>query len=43
MDLRLKANAKNGYFGKISAASDFQNFHEGELLLNKFKGSHEKI
>ncbi len=39
MDLRLKANAKNGYFGKISAASDFQNFHEGELLLNKFKGS----
>ena len=39
MDLRLKANAKNGYFGKISAASDFQNFHEGELLINKFKGS----
>ncbi len=39
MDLRLKADAKKGYFGKISAASDFQNFHEGELLLNKFNGS----
>ena len=39
MDLRLKNSAKNGYFGKLSAASDFQNFHEGELLFNKFKGS----
>ncbi len=39
MDLRLKNNAKNGYFGKFSTASDFQNYHEGELLFNKFNGS----
>lgn len=39
MDLRLKNNAKTGYFGKLSAASDFQKYHEGELLFNKFKGS----
>lgn len=39
MDLRLKEDAKKGYFGKISAASDFQQFHEGEILLNKFNGA----
>ena len=39
MDLRLKANAKKGYFGKLALASDFQNYHEGELLLNKFDGN----
>jgi hypothetical protein len=38
MDLRLKNSAKKGYFGKVSLASDFQNFHESELLLNKFNG-----
>lgn len=37
MDVRLKEGAKNGYFGKIAGASDFQNFYEGELLLNRFK------
>ena len=37
MDLRLKENAKNGYFGRVSAASDFENFYEGELLFNRFK------
>ncbi len=36
MNLKLKDEAKKGYFGKASAASDFQNFHEGELLANKF-------
>lgn len=36
MNLKLKEDAKKGYFGKISGASDFQNFHEGELLANKF-------
>jgi len=41
LDLKLKENAKRGYFGKISGASDFrlmQNtpFYEGELLVNKF-------
>ncbi|HEX8517849.1 MAG TPA: outer membrane beta-barrel family protein [Bacteroidia bacterium] len=39
MDLKMKEDAKKGYFGKISAASDFQDFHEGEILANKFKGS----
>lgn len=39
MNLKLKEDAKKGYFGKVSGASDFQNFHEGELLANKFKGS----
>jgi len=36
MNLKLKDEAKKGYFGKISGASDFQNFHEGELLANRF-------
>lgn len=39
MDLKMKEDAKKGYFGKVSAASDFQKFYEGELLANKFKGS----
>lgn len=37
MDLRLKEGSKKGYFGKISGATDFQNFYEGELLFNRFK------
>jgi len=41
LDLKLKEDAKKGYFGKISGASDFglnQNtpFYEGEILVNKF-------
>ncbi|MFL5763396.1 MAG: TonB-dependent receptor [Bacteroidia bacterium] len=39
MNLQLKDDAKKGYFGKLSAASDFQNFYEGEALANKFKGA----
>lgn len=50
LDLRLKDDAKKGYFGRISGASDFaltpidgeigtNPFYEGELLLNKFNGS----
>ncbi len=39
MNLKLKEDAKKGYFGKVSGSSDFQKFHEGELLANKFKGS----
>lgn len=39
MNLKLKEEAKKGYFGKVSGASDFQNFYEGELLANKFNGS----
>ncbi len=37
MNLKLKEEAKKGYFGKVSGASDFQNFFESELLANKFK------
>jgi len=36
LDLRLKDEAKKGYFGRVSAASDFNQFYEGELLMNKF-------
>jgi hypothetical protein len=36
MDLKLKEEAKKGYFGKLSAASDFNKFYEGEFLANKF-------
>jgi hypothetical protein len=39
INLQMKEDAKKGYFGKVSGASDFQNFYEGELLINKFKGS----
>ncbi len=46
LDLKLKDDAKKGYFGKVSAASDFavnslnsdtkKAFYETELLFNKF-------
>lgn len=36
LDLRLKEEAKNGWFAKANIASDFQNFHEGQLLFNRF-------
>ncbi|MBA3705304.1 MAG: TonB-dependent receptor, partial [Bacteroidetes bacterium] len=36
MNLKLKDDAKKGYFGKVSGASDFQKFYEGELFANKF-------
>jgi hypothetical protein len=43
LDLKLKEDAKKGYFGKISGASDFgimgnAPFYETEMLANKFKG-----
>lgn len=36
MNLKLKEDAKKGYFGKVSGASDFQKFYEGEFLANRF-------
>ena len=39
MNLKLKEEAKKGYFGKTSLASDFTNFYQGELLANKFNGT----
>ncbi len=38
INLTLKESAKKGYFGKVNGASDFQNFYEGEVLANRFKG-----
>ncbi len=37
LNLKLKEDAKKGYFGKVSAGSDFNRFYEGELLANRFK------
>ncbi|MES2568294.1 MAG: TonB-dependent receptor [Bacteroidota bacterium] len=37
LNLKLKDEAKKGYFGKLSGASDFQKFYEGEALGNYFK------
>ena len=37
MNLKLKDEAKNGFFGKVIGASDFEKFYEGEFLANKFK------
>jgi hypothetical protein len=53
LDLKLKEEARKGYFGRISGASDFyltplnnyigaRPFYEGELLFNKFS-SKQKI
>ena len=41
LDLRLKDDAKKGYFGKVTGASDFSlfednPFYEGEFLYNNF-------
>lgn len=37
LDLRLKENAKKGWFAKAIAATDFYQFGEGQLLFNRFK------
>jgi hypothetical protein len=39
MDLKLKEEAKKGYFGRISGASDLTQFYEGEMLFNRFDGT----
>lgn len=39
VNLKLKEDSKKGFFGKTSAASDFSQFYEGDLLFNRFKGS----
>jgi outer membrane receptor protein involved in Fe transport len=36
INLKLKEDAKKGYFGKVAGASDNQQFHEGTLLANHF-------
>ena len=37
MNLKLKDEAKQGYFGRVAAGSDFQRFYEGEALGSIFK------
>lgn len=39
VDIKLKASAKKGYFGNLMASSDFQNLHNGKVMLNKFTGN----
>jgi hypothetical protein len=42
LNLKLKENAKNGLFGKIALAGDFNKYYETSSFINKFKGP-EKI
>lgn len=37
LNLKLKEDAKKGYFGKVSGGTDFQKFYEGEAMGNYFK------
>lgn len=37
LDLRLKENAKKGWFAKANAATDFKQFYESQLLYNRFQ------
>lgn len=39
VDLTLKEEARKNYFGRISAGSDFVQYHTGELLFNRFNGN----
>lgn len=39
VNLQMKEDAKKGYFGKVSGATDFQKFYENELMANRFKGN----
>ncbi len=39
VNLKLKEDAKKGYFGKLSGATDFNKFYENEGLFNAFKGN----
>ena len=36
LNLKMKEDAKKGYFGRVSGAGDFNRFYEGELFANKF-------
>src|SRR5690606_11170247 len=38
INIKLKEDAKKGYFGKIDAGSNAKNIHNGQFMLNKFKG-----
>ena len=38
INLKLKDNAKKGYFGKMEAGTDFKNFYNNSAMVNAFKG-----
>ncbi|MGB4844068.1 MAG: outer membrane beta-barrel family protein, partial [Ferruginibacter sp.] len=38
INLKLKENAKKGYFGKIEAGTDFSNYYNNSAMANAFKG-----
>lgn len=42
INIKLKEDAKRGYFGKVEGGTNFDNLNDAKLMLNKFKGS-EKI
>ncbi len=38
LNIKLKENAKNGYFGKVIAGVGTDDFYQGQLMFNKFAG-----
>jgi outer membrane beta-barrel protein len=42
IDLKLKANKKNGYFGKISAGAGTDGYYDAQVMLNAFRNK-EKL
>lgn len=41
LDLRLKPEAKKGWFAKANVAMDFYHFYEGQLLFNRFQNKQQ--
>ncbi|MES1214987.1 MAG: TonB-dependent receptor [Bacteroidota bacterium] len=38
LNIKLKDNAKKGYFGRVEAGSNFDQLHNAKLLFNRFEG-----
>jgi hypothetical protein len=38
INLKLKDNAKKGYFGKAEAGTDFKNYYNNSVMANAFRG-----
>ncbi|MEO7307757.1 MAG: TonB-dependent receptor [Ferruginibacter sp.] len=38
INLKLKDNAKKGYFGKVEVGTDFKNYYNNSVMANAFKG-----
>lgn len=39
INIKLKDNAKRGYFGKAEAGTNFDKLHNAKVMLNRFQGS----